>query len=298
MSQLRFTAAFLAIAALAGWTHVQAQQTSPGIQQQRPEQTDQRPEQTDQRDSQPTGSQTDRYEARRATTDASQPGKSLKAAIAQKLTLANDAEIELAKMAQQKVDHPELKQLTQTLIQDHQKLNQQLQQFTGQDHAGQDRAGQARAGQDRAGQARAGQARAGQARAGQASAGTSPGQATAQRGDQRQGSDLAQHDAGASSVMVPAEMCQLMEQAHQNRLEMTKEMLSNYEDQDFQMAFLGQQVFSHTSLIADLKAIESHGPDELQSYAQQALPMVEQHRDQAKQLAKKLKDNHEHRTQR
>lgn len=173
----------------------------------------------------------ERFEARRVSPDQ-QTAKPLHQAVADKLRQANEAEIELAKMAQEQIQHEGLRALTQTIIEDHQELNQQLQKIS-------------------------------------------------QSG----------HSQGSQTAMVPGEVCQLMKQACENNLQMTKQMLQNYEGQDFQMAFLGQQIFAHTAMLAELKAIESVGPDSLQSIARAAARTTENHLEQAKQLAKKLEDD-------
>lgn len=68
-------------------------------------------------------------------------------------------------------------------------------------------------------------------------------------------------------------------------------MLGEYQGQDFNMAFLGQQCVAHTMMLAELKAIESEGPQEMRSVAQEAKTKVEQHLEKVKQLAKKLEDD-------
>lgn len=99
-------------------------------------------------------------------------------------------------------------------------------------------------------------------------------------------------DKRSSQVaMVPHELCQIGEQACQNVLTMTKEMLGTYQGQDFNMAFLGQQCIAHTMMLGELKAIESDGPKELRQFASQAAAKVEKHLEKTKLLAKKLQDD-------
>jgi predicted outer membrane protein len=136
----------------------------------------------------------------------------------------------------QKTDHSELKQLTQTIVRDHEALNQKLQQFSNQ------------------------------------------------------------NQANSQGQRVPTQLCQIADQACDNAMKMTKDMLTKYEGQDFQMAFLGQQCVAHTMMLAELKAIESTGPQELQPIAQEAISKVEKHLEKAKQLAKKLEDDEKQRS--
>lgn len=244
MLNMRFPATALAFAALVGVGAANAQDSNPAQAQGLERQTPQNQQQ-----------QAEQYEARRVSPDSPQQAKTVQQALVDKLRMRNNAEIELAKMAQQKVEHQELKQLTQMLIQDHQALNQELQKLTGQQRS------DARPGsRDQAGRS-----------------------VDAQRGS-RQGATASE------SATVPAELCQIMEQAHQNSLQMTKQMLSQYEGQDFQMGFLSQQIVAHTMMLGELKAIESSGPQELQPIVQKAIQKTESHLEKSKQLAKKLED--------
>lgn len=60
---------------------------------------------------------------------SNQPGTPIVEALARKLQQANKAEIELAKLAVEKSEQQEIKQLAQTIISDHSQLNKQLEQF-------------------------------------------------------------------------------------------------------------------------------------------------------------------------
>lgn len=202
---------------------------------------------------QPAAAQT--YESRRVSPGQNGQGVTVKDALIMKLKKANQAEIELAQMAQQKVDDEELKQFTQMIIQDHQAFLQKLEQQHGQ----QGRQGQVNQPGQQPGQADA--ARAGRTQQGLGAAGQMQGQ------------------------QVPQQLVQIMDQAHQNCLKMTKDMLQEHEGKDFEMAFLGHQIVTHTNMIAELKAIESAGPSELQPLVQQAIDSTQKHLDRAKQLA-------------
>ncbi len=174
----------------------------------------------------------DRYEARREATESIQQGPTVTQALVQKLQTANEAEIELAKMAMKETDNDRVKQLCQTIVQDHQAVNKKLKQLTTQSQSG-----------------------------------------------------------SSQAPTVPKELCQIADQACSNALEMTKEMLGKLDGQDFNMAFLSQQCVAHTMMLAELKAIESTGPQALKQVAQMTIPKVEKHLDEAKQLAKKLEDD-------
>ncbi|HQX50502.1 MAG TPA: hypothetical protein PLR25_11370 [Planctomycetaceae bacterium] len=87
------------------------------------------------------------------------------------------------------------------------------------------------------------------------------------------------------------EIAKLAQKKTDNALKMTKDMLNKYERQDFNMAFLGQQCMAHTMMLAELKAIESVGPEELRPIAQEAASKVEQHLEKVEQLAQKHEDD-------
>ncbi|KAA5541816.1 DUF4142 domain-containing protein [Roseiconus nitratireducens] len=71
-----------------------------------------------------------RYEARRVASENGQQNPTVPQALVMKLRKANDASIELAKMVQDKTDHADIRQLTQTIARDHQILNRELEKLT------------------------------------------------------------------------------------------------------------------------------------------------------------------------
>ncbi len=291
MSMLRFPIAMLAIAAMANASSLQAQetqtkpappakprvdqpnQTQPPNQTQQLNQTQQpnqaqqpraqQPNQTLQTQQtptrQPAGQRPDQLHARGDVHQ--QAGVSVKQALVKKLQKANQAEIELATMAQKKTQNPELKQLTKMIIEDHKACNEKLQQLSSQPTAGQSQAN----GNNQV-----------------ANAAFQPQSAA----NQAQG--VAASGTAASGGMVSQQLCQVMDQATDNALQMTKEMLQKHEAQDFDKAFLRQQCMAHMMMLAELKAIESTGPQELKAFAKETITKVEQHLEKAKQLVKTL----------
>lgn len=259
MSKLRLSTLALMVAALTNHANVHGQ--TPRVQA----------DQGNQQELQNQGNQRNRT----PTASSQQPGPTVQEALVQKLIKANEAEIELAQLAKRTSDNEEVKKFAETMIQDHQDFNQTLQQ-----HAGYDTSRQDHSGQDHSGKAASRQSDRSQTAA------------------YRTASDRTQNDRRSEnraidtrSNRVPRELCEITEQACDNALEMTKSMLSNYQGQDFNMAYLGQQCVAHTMMLAELKAIQSKGPAELQQIAQQASTKVQKHLDQAKQIAKKLEDD-------
>ena len=281
MSRLRFSAVVLSIAAISGLSPAFGQTTldqpsvlpgQPGTQPsqplQQPGQPNTLPDQITDQSTRTQNEQGDRYEARRVPTNASQQqGPTVKEALTQKLIKTNEAEIELAKLAQQKSNNQEVKQLAQTLIQDHQAFNQTLQQ-----HASRSQLGQSQTSSES-----------------NVTTGNQPGTQSQQHRGQQPGERMT----ASPENTVPRQLCQIGEQACDNALKMTKDMLNQYEGQDFDMAFLGQQMVAHTMLLAELQAIESSGPQELQPIVQQASGKVKSHLAHAKQLAQKFEDDRE-----
>ncbi len=155
-------------------------------------------------------------------------------AIIGKLMKANDAEIELAKMAKEKSDNQEIKKMAEMIMKDHKALNEQLTKVMKENDT------------------------------------PTPGQ---------------------PEMVVPQQICDVAEQACKNSLQMTKEMLGKTSGQDFSMAYLAQQIVAHTNMLAELKAIQSAGPEDLQSIAGKAAEKVKKHLEETKKLAKKLEDD-------
>lgn len=281
---VRTTATAIAVVVCVGASYAQERRAT---------QTDRRSDQTetqrsfsDQNESR-RGNQADsqRLQGRRTGADNYGQGITVQQALVRKIQKSNEAEIELAKMAQQKTDNQELKQLTQTIIQDHQALNQQLQQVAGQDRqvAGRGQSGQGQLTQrqnDRALNDRD-PARSADRLANRDPSNEPPGAPGGR----------ATRSMNRQSQTVPPQLCQIMEEACDNAMQMTKEMLNQYEGQDFQMAYLGQQIVMHTIMLAELQAIQSNGPEQLQTIAKQASEKVQNHLEKAKQLAKKLEDD-------
>ncbi len=213
---------------------------------------------------------------------ANQSGVTVTEAIAKKLMKVNESEIALAKMVHEKSDSDELKAFTQMIIKDHEALNTELKKccdMPGSDRVTRSQADghQAKSGQDNRTETSSNQAEHRQDN--QSQTGTN-------RIDGKEYEYVVSH-----SAMVPQELCDIGEQACENALKMTKEMLSKYEGEEFEMAYLGQQCVAHTIMLAELKAIESNGPRELREVATKASKKVEAHLEKAKSLAKERQEN-------
>ncbi len=235
MSMLRVTMASMILASLAGVSTAQAQTTST-------------------------------QQATATSASARQQGAvTVKQALVEKLKKSNEAEIELAKLAQQRSDNDEVKQLAKMMVEDHQALNEQLKKFDTLSDSSNSTSTTGAAIESR-------------------------NSATDRQNQNRGGVvSTAQRDAAEGrSAMVPKELCEISKKACENALAMTKEMLNEYKGQDFNMAYLGQQCVAHTMMLAELKAIQSVGPEEFKPFTQSAISKTESHVEKLKELAKKL----------
>ncbi len=261
----------------------------------------------------PGQTQRDQRGGNQGNQAGNQQNVTVEEALVKKIKKSNEAEIELAQLAQEKVEDQGFRQFTQKLIQDHQQMNQQLdsmvstnagraaqgsasdsptstsrQPGTSQPSPGQNTPGQNAPGRRATNSDEQARAQAGQDAQNQPGAAGRQGEG--RPGEGRQGQGRGQM-AGMGGGRVPQILCTIMEEACDNNLEMTKKMLQEYEGQDFKMAFLGQQIVAHTASLAEMKAIESSGPAQLKALAQQASPKIQEHLDMAKQMAKKFEDD-------
>lgn len=189
----------------------------------------------------------------------------------------NNAEVEIGKLAQEQSQNPEVKQFAQQMVQNHQKLVQQLQQLAG-----------AAVG-DRS-----------------SSTGTSPALGAGQSDTQRQASDTTRLPGSLGAGQPAADRAnrsltstndssgaiqQLMEmdrQITQRCTDALREELQAKQGAEFDKCYVGSQVGGHMHMLAALEVIGQQGPERLQQIAQQAQPVVQKHLDHAKTLMKQL----------
>lgn len=194
-----------------------------------------------------------------------------------------------------RLDNEQLKQYAQMLVKEHQACNLKLRESSGL-NIGNNRSSDVRQSQTTPNtRENTPQTARDENRVAQntprtdtgAKAGENTEQKNAARGEgRREGAE-----AGNRNAMVPGQLVQIMDQACDTSLNMTKEMLQKYEGQNFAMVFFGQQCVAHMMMLAELQAIQSHGPEELKSLAGETAGKVQTHLDKAKQLAKQLEDD-------
>jgi predicted outer membrane protein len=200
-----------------------------------------------------------------------------------KLMLCNKQEIELGQLATQKASNDEVKKFAQMLVSDHQQLNDKLTNLRSGDQGDSGNQSGQNANQDSQANSAQRQSTPGQAGQGQ------NGQGQNGQGQSGQQSQMT----GAQGQQVPQQLTAVLTQASQRQLEMAKEMLQEHEGQDFDMGFLGMQIVAHAQTKAELQAMQNVGSSQFQELVRGAEQKVSQHLDEAKTLAKKLKDKND-----
>lgn len=165
----------------------------------------------------------------------------------------NQAEVEINEFAQQQAQNPEVKDFAQTMVKDHQKLVQELQQVAGAQGA--QPANRARTSLNATGQV-------------DADANTN-----------------ARTAAGNSAV---DQLLAIERQITQKCTQAVRDELQQKQGAEFDKCYIGSQIGGHMHMLAALEVIQQQGPEQLQQIAQKAQPTVQQHLDHAKQIAKQL----------
>lgn len=184
--------------------------------------------------------------------------------VASCLILANLGEIELAKFGEENLDDGDAKKFAKMLVEDHKKLNKELERFAPQ-------AAATKLSSDSSSWDRDQQQRSTQ----QAGTNITPG-----------------FDNPSSSQQTAAQnptdqkLFQIEKEAVQNCVSMTKEELQEKQGKDMDKAFVGCQIGSHIHMLASLKAAENHVSPELQQVIAKAQEKVQSHLDEAKKLMK------------
>jgi predicted outer membrane protein len=213
--------------------------------------------------------------ATRTGTDAgAQPGQADKLAqhVAICLTLGNQEEIQLGQFAQQRAQNPQVKQFAQTMVEEHGRAVQQLQQAMPE-VASLNLELNAQAGAGEAGATSATQ------RPGSTTRAETPG-TTSANGNQRAA-------AGAQAGMQ--QMVDFAREVKQECLNLTTQELGRKQGADFDKCYISQQIVAHTGMLAELRVAQRHLQNEkLQPVLQQGTQMTEHHLAQAKQIMEQL----------
>jgi predicted outer membrane protein len=196
------------------------------------------------------------------------------------LLMKNQAEIEFAEFAQQQSQNPEVKQFAQKLIQDHGQLVQKLQPLAGMFAAGRQGSTSTRvdnrqidAQRDPSDSTRLPGSPGANARVNE----QTNQSLTATTQVQQQGQSGALH-----------QLAQIEKQIGERCKQALKEELQSKNGAEFDKCYVGAMIGSHMQSLAALEVIGQQTQGQLAEVAQQAQPIVQQHLDHAKQLAKQL----------
>jgi predicted outer membrane protein len=177
------------------------------------------------------------------------------------LILANEEEVALGNFASQRATGDQVKKFAQQMIEDHTKASQQLRQFAPQGATLQ----LTSSNQSGTRQDSQGRNETSANRAGDASSSGSSGSAGASSGAQQQ-------------------MLAIERDAKQECLDLTQKELGEKRGEEFDHAYLGQQMVGHVQMVANLTAFEKHASPELQKVISEQRQTAQQHLDHIKQL--------------
>jgi predicted outer membrane protein len=190
----------------------------------------------------------------------------------------NKAEVELSEIAVQKSENAEVKQFAQKMIQDHNKLIEQLQPLA--------------------------MMQGGARKEGRTSSTTTlPGTSTTDQAIPSSESNAAvprtdtttEITASPNAATTAAgrggalhELLQIERQINERCLQMARDELQQKSGAEFDKCFVGGAIGAHAKALAALEVIGKQRQGQLAQVAQQAQPTVQQHFEHAKQLMKQL----------
>jgi len=211
------------------------------------------------------------------------------------LLAKNGAEVELSQFAEKQAQNPEVKKFAQMMIQDHQKMIQQLEQLAGTQRNTSKQA-------DRSNDASS--TDADNQRPGDRTFGNSPldvgtpgtGDSTLSETSVRDASDRTTVDprtartnpASPGRNVAIQQLAQIDRQIVERQTQATLEDLQQKSGAEFDKCFVGGAIVAHMHMIAALQVLEQQRQGQLAWAAKQARPVADQHLEHAKQLMKQL----------
>jgi predicted outer membrane protein len=172
--------------------------------------------------------------------------------IANCLLSKNQSEVEINEFAQQQAQNPEVKEFARQMVQDHQKLVQELQPLAAMQGAQASDRARTTTSLNATGQ---------------------PDSATA---------------GAANSNSAVDQLVSLEKQITKHCTQALREELQQKQGADFDKCYIGSQIGAHMQMLSALEVLGQQGPEQIQQVAQKAQPIVQQHLDHAKELAKQL----------
>jgi hypothetical protein len=94
---------------------------------------------------------------------------------------------------------------------------------------------------------------------------------------------------GDQSSAQGGDVARFHEAVAQRCLALTQQELEQHQGAEFDMAYMGQQIVAHVSMLAKLQASEQMASGELRQFVSQAIQTVEHHRQMAKDIKSALK---------
>jgi predicted outer membrane protein len=242
----------------------------------------------------PTNRQPQREVAPDKTNIVPGEGRDHVADLATWLAAGNHAEVELGKLAVERSDNAAVKQFAEQMIDEHSKYLGKLQQFVPGERQGSTTTTNRTTRETSPGATDSPRreldppARNDTRPADPDRAATDPNRAGELRGQDTVRSTTVQtrtHAGSHDNVIMQVGM-----DACHRKLQMTKELLEEYQGQDFDMGYLGQQIIAHVEMLATLKAMENHGTPEFQQVVKEGIQRTEAHLKHAKAIASRLED--------
>jgi predicted outer membrane protein len=198
----------------------------------------------------------------------------------------NQAEVELSEIAVKKSENAEVKQFAQKMIQDHQKIIQQLQPLAAMQRGEAQGRSATTERRTRDTTALPGSPGASQTLIpGETSATVPPVDAATEITASRNATTRAAAGGGAVHQLV-----QIDRQITERCLQMARDELEQKSGAEFDKCYVGNAVGAHMKALAALEVISKQTQGKLAQVAQQAQPTVQQHLDHAKQLMKQLEE--------
>jgi predicted outer membrane protein len=205
----------------------------------------------------------------------------------------NQSEVELGQFAQQQSQNPEVKKFAQQMVQDHQKLVEQLQQLAGQQSGQTSLRTSTNTSQDLSASGQIDAQRQpgdttrlpGSSAAGQTESRTARDSTAALETQTRQSRTAAggSQDSGAIEQLM-----QIDRQIVERHTQAVREDLQQKSGVEFDKCYVGSQVAAHVHMLAALEVIGQQQQGQLAQVAQQAQPTVQEHLEHAKHLMKQL----------
>jgi predicted outer membrane protein len=221
---------------------------------------------------------TAQYGERDAQFQAGAHAQEVEKYLANCLLMKNQGEIEIAEFAQQQAQSQEVKQFAQKLIQDHGQLVQKLQPLAQMQAGGRQSATSTRV-ENRQFDAQRNPSDATRQPG-------SPGAANNDRTNQSLTTTTQVQQQGQSGALH--QLAQIEKQIGERCKQALKEELQQKSGTEFDKCYVGAMIGSHMQSLAALEVIGQQTQGELAEVAQQAQPIVQQHLDHAKQLAKQF----------